>query len=270
MKNKIKLAFIGCGNMARAMITSMTNPSVTAVLKDSGFKYEIVASDVDEAQLMPIKHLCAVTLDSKQAVCASDYVVLAIKPQDFESAVKSVGLKDKTVISIMAGVDIETLRKVTGSARIVRVMPNICAQVGESFNAYTAYGVDDKELVVVLTIMGGFGRCVAVKESDLDVVTGIGGCGPAFVFMAIKAFYDEAIARGLPGDIAKDMALQTVIGSALTAEKFDGGFDSLVNAVRSSGGATESGVKHLINNDFEGILRGAFDAAIARVEEMSK
>lgn len=271
MKNKIKVAFIGCGNMARAVISSMTNPSSVAALKANGKVFNIIAADRDEAKLMPLKGGCDVTLDRAQAVSLSDYVFLAVKPQDAQDALNGLDLCGKTVISIMAGVTIAKLKTLTGSDKIVRVMPNLNACVGESFNAFTTVGIEDGEpLQTVLEILGSFGSFCRVDESEMDAVTGITGSGPAFVFMAIKAFYDEALSRGFDAETAKSMAVQTFIGSALTAERAADGLDALISSVCSKGGTTIAGVEYLNDNKFEDVLRGAINKSIERSVEMSK
>lgn len=271
MKNKIRIAFIGCGNMARAVISSMTNPTSVAALKANGKVFCITAADRDEVKLMPIKDLCAVTLDNAKAVAESDYVFIAVKPQDAEAALRDLDLKDKTVISIMAGVSVDRLKQLTGSKRIVRVMPNLNARVGESFNAFVVSGIEDgAPMQAVLEILGSFGAYCQIEESEMDAVTGITGSGPAFVFMAVKAFYDEAIAHGFNAAQAKSMAVQTVLGSVLTVEKSTEDLDALVSSVCSKGGTTIEGVEYLNENKFESILRGAIEKSIARSKEMSK
>lgn len=270
MKNRIKVGFIGCGNMARAIINSLTGVAAKAAFKVNGDVVSIIASDKDESKLLPLKGVCEYTLDRAAAVAGSDYVVLAVKPQNAEEALSGLDFSEKTVISIMAGVNIERLKKLTAAPRIVRVMPNLNARVGESFNAYVPYNVDGETLRVVQSLLGSFGMFREVKESDMDAVTGISGSGPAFVFLAIKAFYDEAISRGFDAETSKQMAIQTVLGSALTAEKSSASFDELVTSVCSKGGTTIEGVNYLNDNNFVETLRTAIRRAIARSEEMTK
>lgn len=269
MKNKIKTAFIGCGNMARAIIASMNNPSVMAALKGERYALEITASDCDEVNLSKVRGLCSVTKDNAAAAANADYVFIAVKPQNAADALRGLELSRKIIISIMAGVSVAALKAMTGSGKIVRVMPNLNARVGESLNAYCAEGLSDDELHVVSVLLGCFGTGLEVKESELDAVTGLSGSGPAFVFMTLKAFYDEAVARGFDADTAKRIAVQTLIGSALTAEKSTDGLDELIASVCSKGGTTAEGVAHLDEHDYVGILRGAIVKAIEKSKEMS-
>lgn len=267
MKNKIRIAFIGCGNMARAIISSMCDPASVYALKRNGKVFCITAADRDEAQLMPVKKLCAVSLDVASAVADSDHVVLAVKPQDAAAAMRGVSLAGKTVISVMAGVGIAALKELTGSDKIVRAMPNICAAVGESCTAYAATdGIDEQ---TVTEILGSFGIYRKVDERALDVLTGVTGSGPAYVFEVLKAFRDELISQGIDSAAAMEMAVQTVVGSALYAEKAGKDFDALISDASSAGGATERGMACLRENMFADILRRAMQCSIARAKELA-
>lgn len=270
MKNKIKIALIGCGHMGRAIITSMNNAAVKSVLKSNHEAFEITASDCDENSLLKVRGLCNVTKSNAQATASAGYVILAVKPQNIEEALTGVDLSKKVVISVMAGLTTERLTELTGSSRIVRVMPNINACVGESLNAYCSCGLNEEELLVVQVILGSFGVCHEVKEENMDSVTGLCGSGPAFVFMTLKAFYNEAIERGFDEAAAKHIAVQTLVGSALTAEKSNESFDTLIKAVCSKGGATARGVEHLDANNYVGVLRGAIAKSIERSKEIGQ
>ncbi len=271
MKNKIKIAFIGGGNMAYAIVSSMTDPASRAVLKNNGDILDITVADPEEAQLMRFKSVCAVTTDNAAAVTASDYVFLCVKPQCALTAIEPLRalLSDKTVVSIMAGVSLDRLFELTGACRIVRVMPNLNARVGESYSAYAMRGdgINEREIQSMLGCFGTFSR---VDESKFDAVTGISGSGPAFVFAAIKAFCDEAVAQGFDKAAAKDMVVQTFLGSVLNFEKSSEDISKLISSVCSKGGTTIEGVTHLSENGFENILRTAISKAVNRSVEMGK
>ncbi len=271
MKNKIKIAFIGGGNMAHAIVSSMVDPASRAVLKNNGDVLEIIVADPEEAQLMRFKSICAVTTDNAAAASASDYVFLCVKPQCATNAIEPIRplLSDKTVISIMAGVSLDKLSELTGASRIVRVMPNLNARVGESCSVYSMRGdgINEREVQAMLGCFGTFSRA---DESMFDAATGISGSGPAFVFAAIKAFYDEAVAQGFDKAAAKDMVVQTFLGSVLTFEKSSEDISALISSVCSKGGTTIEGVTHLSDNGFEDILRTAISKAVARSVELGK
>ena len=102
----------------------------------------------------------------------------------------------------------------------------------------------------------------------MAAVTGITGSGPAFVFIAIKAFYDEAVARGFSAKLARTMAVHTVIASALAADASELELDGLIDSVCSRGGTTERGVDYLKEKDFVGTLRTAISRSIDRAKEL--
>lgn len=269
MKNKIRIAVIGCGHMARAIIDGMTNPASVSVLKANGDIFDITVCDRNESKLMPIKKLCKVTLDASAAVMNSEYVVIAVKPQDIDG-LSGISFAGKTVLSVAAGVSIARLKELTGATAIVRVMPNLAAAVGESMTAYTSIGLDAERERVVTEILGSFGRFERIDESLMDAFTGIAGSGPAFVFLTLKAFYDEATARGFSPELAKSIAIQTLIGSSMAAERSDDSFDVQCDAVCSKGGTTERGVEILKNKDYVNTLRAAISASVARAKELEQ
>ncbi len=267
MKNRIKIAIIGCGNIARSIINGLNTPAAKAALKANGDIFEVTVTDRDEAKLIPVKPLCRVSLDNS-AAAAADYVILAVKPHDAQSAVSGVDLSDKTVISVMAGVTIQKIKELTRANRVVRAMPNVNARVGEAYVAFCCEGLSDEDRRVAIELLASSGRVSEVEEKYMSAVTGISGSGAAFVFMAMKAFYDESIACGFSSEQAKDMAVSLFIGSAINAENYDGSFDSLIQSVCSKGGTTVAGVDYLEESGFENILRSAVKKSIARAEEL--
>ena len=270
MKNKIKIAFIGGGNMAHAIVSSMTSQVSRDVLKRNGDIFSITVADKEEAQLRRFNGVCEVTTDNAHAVNVSDYVFLCVKPQNAAAAIDPIRqlLKDKVVVSIMAGMNIDRLSEMTGASRIVCVMPNLNARVGESYSVYSVRGDIDERVIQVM--LGSFGKFSRIDESRFDDVTGIAGSGPAFVFAAIKAFYDEAIARGFEKEQAHEMVYQTFFGSVLTAESADCQLSDLISSVCSKNGTTIEGVTHLRDSGFENILRTAIGKSISRSIEMGK
>lgn len=270
---KISLAVIGCGNMAQAIIEKMTSPMTAAALKSNRKKLSICACDTDENKLLRVENVCSTTTNAQTAIDESDYVLLAVKPQAAEGLSKQINVGNRTVISIMAGVTLDRLKSLLNAKKVVRVMPNLNAKVGESFNAYVTDGITDSdELQTIEELLLSFGQARKVKESDMDSITGISGSGPAFVFMTIKAFYEEALSRGFGADDAKEIALTTIIGSAYTVENMRdlSKLDELIDSVCSKGGTTIEGVNYLRENKYERTVRMAIERAINRSVEMSK
>ncbi|MCH5351065.1 MAG: pyrroline-5-carboxylate reductase [Clostridiales bacterium] len=270
MKNKIRLTVIGCGTMAQAIVDWLTKPVSCSAFKQNGDIFDITVTDKQEKKLFALRGKCKVSLDNAEATKLSDYVLVAVKPQDAESALCGLDLTDKVVISVMAGVTVERIKALTKSNKVMRVMPNINARVGESMSVYCCDGLSDENKRVAIEILGSFGQFDEIDESLMNAATGIVGSGPAFILMTIKAFCDEAISRGFTEKQAKDLAVQVFIGTALTAEESDWNFDALISSVCSPGGTTIEGVSYLNDKDYNKIIRAAISKAVSRSEELSK
>lgn len=240
----MKIGFIGCGNMARAMINGM--------LKKGFPKEEIIASAKSEKTLSYISDEMGITAESENANVAknADIVILAVKPVYMEEVINEIkgeiGLR-KIVVTLAPGKTIEWLEKKFGKRiKLVRIMPNTPAMVSEGMTALCPNDkITDKDLKVVRKIFDSFGKAEVVSENIMDAVVGVSGSSPAFVFMFIEAMADAAVAEGMPRAQAYKFAAQTVMGSAklmLETGKHPG---DLKDMVCSPGGTTIEGVNVL-------------------------
>lgn len=209
-----RLGFIGCGNMAKAIIGGIINAKMAAPA-------DIVASDVYRPGLEAAQKEFGIktSSDNSEIVDASDVIFLAVKPQVLPDVLQQISpnvTHEKLVVSIAAGQTIAALEKGLGkTAKIVRLMPNTPAlanagMTGACRNALVA----DAEMDFVIGLLTGFGRAEVVPEKLMDVVTGVSGSGPAYVFLFIEALADAGVLEGLPRAQAYTFAAQTVLGSA--------------------------------------------------------
>ncbi len=214
------------------------------------------------------------TTDSNADVLAKAKVVfLAFKPHQLDEATEAV--RDQfdeshLVISILAGVRLAKLDAACGGrARLVRVMPNTPALVGEGACGYAlgqAATTEDGELVKRL--LSAVGVAYEVNESLIDAVTGLSGSGPAYGYMIIEALSDGGVAAGLPRDISTRLAAQTMLGAAkmvLETGKHPG---ELKDMVCSPGGTTIEGVHELEEGGVRSALINAVRAATERAVEL--
>ena len=213
----------------------------------------LICSDVSEACLETAAKKGYSTTPSNQRVCqtAESAVILAVKPQYIPSVCADVAEieSDATIISIAAGVTLQTLETLLPNRRVVRVMPNTPCLVGEAASAF-ALGTRaaDSDRETVRAIFGSVGLAMEVTtEWHLDAVTGLSGSGPAYAFQFIEALSDGGVRVGLPRDVATRLAAQTLKGAAEMVLKTGKHPGLLKDAVTSPGGTTIAGVEALEN-----------------------
>jgi pyrroline-5-carboxylate reductase len=266
--NKHRWGFIGSGKMATALIKGMIHSGVAPV-------ESVSASDPLPAARDALHQASRIAVfDSNvQVAQQSDVLVLAIKPQNMAEVLvqlRSVVTSDHLVISIAAGITMGSI--VAGlrqPARVVRVMPNTPALVGEGASAY-AMGPDSgpADEAIVRACLGAVGRAVRVPESAIDAVTGLSGSGPAFVYLMIEALSDGGVRVGLPRDVATLLAAQTVLGAAKMVTETGRHPGVLKDEVASPGGTTIAGLHALERGGVRGALIDAVEAATRRSVEL--
>ena len=205
------------------------------------------------------------TGNNAEAVTGCDYLIIAVKPQVYETVlpeIRSAMNKDQVIISIAPGKTIKYLEeRLIPKARIVRLMPNTPALVGEGCTgACMNDNVTADECEYVLKLLSGFGKAYKVKEQQMDAVVAVSGSSPAYVFMLIDAMADGAVAEGLDRPTAIQMAAQAVLGSAkmvLETGKHPG---QLKDMVCSPAGTTIDAVAVLENAGFRGSVIEAMSA----------
>lgn len=262
------IMFLGAGRMASALAGGLVK---------SGLKEKICAYDVSGEAVKAFSKSTgveAVVSDApKQFASGADIIVLAVKPQYLREALAPLTgvFSGKLIVSIVAGVTLETLCVYTGAERIVRVMPNTPAQVGEGASAYAvSAGVSEDDCAAVETILGAIGYFCRVPEKLMDAVTGLSGSGPAYVFNFIQALADGGVHCGLPRDEALKLAAQTVMGAAKMVLETGEHPAVLCDAVTSPGGTTSRGLAALEDNSFRSTVAGAVIAAAERSAELGK
>ncbi len=211
--------------------------------------------------------------DPAAMVKACDTILFAVKPQYLAAALAPLTglLQNKLIVSIVAGVQLQKLGALTGASRIVRVMPNTPALLGEGCGAYSpspSASADDRELArKILAAIGDFSE---LDEKHLDAVTALSGCGPAYVYELIQAMADGGVTLGLPRALAQKLAAATVKGSAMMVLATGEHPTALRDQVCSPGGATIRGVNVLAGKAFNSAVIEAEIAAYERSVELGK
>jgi pyrroline-5-carboxylate reductase len=261
--------FLGGGKMATALIRGMLRAKVA----DAG---EIIASDpyAPARSALGAETGVAVIETNPPVIEQSDVLVLAVKPQAMSqllAEIRPLVGPDHLIISIAAGISIATLCEKLGSdRRIVRVMPNTPALLGDGASAYSlGPRVEADDGSVIKAFLDSVGRTVQVPESMLDAVTGLSGSGPAFVYMMIEALSDGGVRMGLPRDIATTLAAQTVLGAARMVLETGLHPGLLKDQVTSPGGTTIAGLHALERGGVRGALMDAVESATRRSAELA-
>jgi pyrroline-5-carboxylate reductase len=235
---------------------------------------KIIVSDPVERMLQGLSRdgIC-VTKSNLDVVASSNVVVLAVKPDKIKKVLTEITPKltsDHLLISIAAGVDLETMESVLPKGvAVARVMPNTPCLVGELAGAYTpGTHVTDVQERIIENVFGSVGLIEKVPESAMDAVTGLSGSGPAYVFMMIEAMADGAVRNGLPRAIALQLAAQTVRGAATMVLETGAHPGALKDQVCSPGGSTIAAVEALEMRGFRATAMSAVTASAQRTKEL--
>jgi pyrroline-5-carboxylate reductase len=216
----------------------------------------------------------AVTTDSGQVAEQSQILILAVKPNIIPLVLPNLQPfvnDEQLIISIAAGVTLQSLETGLPGMRVIRVMPNTPCLVGETAAGFAlGQNADSEDGKTVERLLSAVGRSYQLDEKLLDAVTGLSGSGPAYVYMIIEALADGGVRMGLPRPIAQELAAQTVLGSAkmvLETGKHPG---ELKDMVASPGGTTIAGIHALEKGGLRAALINAVQAATERSQELSK
>ena len=262
----MKIGFIGCGNMASAMIGGILKKGIVK-------KEEIIVSNLTEAGSRRSREKLGVetTMDNRQVVTQAEIVFLAVKPQFYEEVLTEVHdslTTEHTIIGIAPGKTLAWLEeKCEQPLKVVRLMPNTPAQVGEGMTGACANErVTQEDLAQILTITNSFGRTEVVPERMMDAVGAVSGCSPAYVFMFIEAM--AAVAQGMPRKQAYQFAAQSVLGSAKMVLETGMHPGELKDMVCSPAGTTIEGVRILEQNGFRSAVFEALQGAADKGKKM--
>ncbi len=268
MKKLYKLGVIGCGFMAQAILKGVVDSDLIRAKK-------VIVSDPSEAALDKAIDLGVfATQDNAFLAENSEYVLLAVKPQNFADVCRELGgVYPEKVISIMAGVKRDKIKEAFGkNVKVARCMPNLPCSIGSGMMGVDMSDFDDDQddLEFISGVLGCLGTVLSTDESKMDAVTAVSGSGPAYVFMFIDALTEAGVGLGLTRDEASLLAVQTVLGSAEMAMHSETPVPELIKRVCSKGGTTIEAVKVLEENDFKGIINKAATACAERSRELSE
>jgi len=257
------IGFIGAGLMAEALADGMLTSGTAS-------EEEVYVSDPDEERQERFRDLVGenVFADNISLVQTVDVVVLSVKPQiipDVTAEIRDEVSPDHLVMSIAPGITVERLKRNLGTDRLIRVMPNTPALVGEGASAFCiGEGATEDDVDLAEQVLASVGLCAQVKEDDMDAITGLSGSGPAYVFLAIESLSDGGVKMGLSRTAATRLAAQTVLGAAKMVLETGKHPAELKDQVTTPGGTTIEGVHAL---EKAGLRRAFMDAVEAATEK---
>ena len=261
------ISFIGGGNMAQALIGGL----ISRGLSESQIQ---VADPVEQIRSILQEKNIGVFTDNAKAIENADVVVLAVKPQVLASVLQPLqGLfTDKLIISIVAGVTIDTIAALTGTQRIVRVMPNTPALVQTGAHGmYTDASVsqEDRNLTTKILAATGLGLWVNT-EAQIDAVTAVSGSGPAYFFYLMESMIRAGKNLGLDEKVATALTLQTALGAAQMAISSDKTPAELRKNVTSPNGTTQAALEVFDRAQISQNVQAALAAAQKRSQELAQ
>ncbi len=270
MKNN-RIAFIGCGNMAGAIIGGLV---------EAGWPVElIIASNPTNTKLEKLnqQYQIEVTNDNLKAAEFAQIIVLAVKPQKFPMVcqqLSTIDLSDKLIISIAAGVETNTIVfELKQKLAIVRCMPNTPSLIGLGASGLFANDkVSEAQKAMTDIIFKSVGQTTWINdEAKMNVVTAIAGSSPAYFFLMMQAMVEQAVESGLSPQDAFDLVTQSASGAAQLAQNNKTkSLQMLRQEVTSPGGTTAAAIQSFQHNDFENIVKNAVKASISRGFELGQ
>lgn len=264
-----KIGCLGGGAMGEALVAGLLREGLVT-------PSALYVSDINHERLEYLQHKLGVnvTTDNTDVVKVVDIIILAVKPQVIISLLEEIGPAarvDQTFISIVAGVTTEKIQSCfKDSVPVVRVMPNTPCLLGEGACAVSAGTYAAEENVAkALAIFAAVGKVLAVPESMLDIVTGLSGSGPAYMYVLLEGFIDGAVRLGLPRDTARVLMAQTMVGAAKMVLETGEHPGKLKDLVTTPGGTTIAGLFALEDGGVRALMMKAVAAATDRAREMS-
>ncbi len=264
-----KIAFIGVGNMAGAIIGGMLRSGVVdcphLILSDR-FPEKCTAY-VDEGAVL--------AATPAEAAALADCVVLSVKPQNFSEILPELatveGIQNKLIITIAAGIKVETVKTALHGAPVVRVLPNTPMLVGMGVSVICrADDVSPEDFAFVCSVFAASGSVTVIDESDMNRIISVTSSSPAYVFAFINAIYEGAKAQGLDGDALLGSICDVVIGSATLLKSGSLTPAEQIKVVTSKGGTTERAMNVLYERDMTAMIVDAMQACTNRAEEMDR
>ncbi len=266
-----KIAFIGAGSMAEAIISGIVKANIFN-------KENVIVTNKNNKERMERlekKYQIQSIADKERVIEGTDIIILATKPYDLEAAVESIRpyiQPEQVIISVIAGISTDYISKLVGkNAPVIRAMPNTSASIGFSATAIAAGNhATESHVKEAEALFATIGTTAIVKEDEMHIVTGISGSGPAYIYFLVEAMEKAAVESGLDPSTAKALITQTVLGAGEMLKSSGESAEVLRKKITSPAGTTQAGIEALQRNDFQHAVMECVKSAHDRSIELGK
>lgn len=266
----MKTLIIGYGNMGQ----TYANSFVSSRFISPSDIYVLTRSTIGDKNKFTID---ATNFHSKatNSLFEVDIIILAVKPQDFNtlaSEIDSYIHNEHLILSVMAGITVESIQEKLGCSKVIRSMPNIPTQIGLGMTVFTASSqVDRKELFIIQNLINTTGKSIYIdKEEMLNATTAVSGSGPAYVFYFMNAMIQAAMHLGFSKSEAEFLVNQTFIGAVQLQNRSDLSHEQWIDKVASKKGTTEAALLIFNDKELNKVIENGILAANARTEALGK
>ncbi|PIC84845.1 pyrroline-5-carboxylate reductase [Sporosarcina sp. P1] len=263
-----KILFVGAGQMAEAIIAGIIKKRV--IYEDN--VYVMNRSDAERLDELESRYGITKVCEDRDFIKKVDLVVLATKPKDVAKVMEDIAPylgEDTTVLSVIAGISIDTFEKGLGKRPIARSMPNTSATIGKSASGIAFNdAVSERMQQSILSLLSAIGVVKVVEEDHLHAVTALSGSGPAYIYYLVEAMEEAAVAQGLKAEDARELIVQTIYGAASMLKKTGEEPSILRENVTSPGGTTAAGLRSLEDHNFKTIISDCLISAENRSRQL--
>lgn len=261
-----KLGFIGCGNMANAILGGIIQHKLAESSDITVYDVSIAAMQVAQS-----KYHIQLAQDIDTLIAQCDLIFLCVKPGVIPAVLSQIQTPDKAFVSIAAGVSYEILtHSIQVPARFLRIMPNTPLMVGQGMSVFAKpWTLTDGEFAFVQKIFDTLGHTLNLEEKFLHAVTGISGSGPAYCYMFLEAMANAGVKNGLSFADSLHLAAQTMIGSAQMVLQLGQHPASLKDSVCSPSGTTIDAVASLEHSGFRSSIIEAVDICVEKSKNLA-
>lgn len=265
----MKLLVIGAGNMGLTYARAIAHSNI---LQE---KILVIDNDKIKMNILAKEEIFEVSYDLAEAVKSADAIMIAVKPQhkdELFEQMKSMMKPNHLIISIMAGVTIETIQNALGIHKVVRAMPNLPAQVNLGMTTYFAgASIAQKDIELIGKLLASTGESLRIqKEDDINTSTAVSGSGPAYIFYFIQGMLDGALHYGYDEETAKKLVVKTFEGAVELFKQNDLSPEEWMSRVASKGGTTREALNSFDHAGMREEIKNGMIACYERAIELSK